>query len=284
MLWKADPSHVMKWPSPWGEGYPGWHIECSVMARERLGDEIDLHSGGEDNIFPHHECEIAQSCCATGHELFAHHWFHARHLFVEGAKMSKSKGNFFTARDLFAKGVEPAALRLELIRTHYRSNANFTMQGLTDSARMADRWRRFTAPPSPPTGSPAESQAARDDARAAFTDAMNDDLNVAAAIAEVNKFVAAVPNPSPADAELMRQFDAVLGVLDRPRLETAKTDIGVFTGGLAPDPAVIAKLEERAAARKARDFARSDAIRDELLAMGYAIKDVAGGKVEVSRA
>lgn len=281
MLWKADPSHVMKWPSPWGEGYPGWHIECSVMARERLGDEIDLHSGGEDNIFPHHECEIAQSCCATGRELFARHWFHARHLFVEGAKMSKSKGNFYTARDLFARGVEPAALRLELIRTHYRSNANFTMQGLTDSARMADRWRRFTENAA---GDPAESQAARDDARAAFTEAMNDDLNVAAAIAEVNKFIGAVPSPSPADAELMRQFDQVLAVLDRPRLGTARTEIGVFTGGLAPDPAVIAKLEERAAARKAKDFARSDAIRDELLKMGYAIKDVAGGKVEVSRA
>jgi cysteinyl-tRNA synthetase len=129
MLWKPDMSHLMRWPSPWGEGYPGWHIECSAMARMLLGDEIDIHSGGEDNIFPHHECEVAQSRCATGRPTFARHWFHTRHLVVEGEKMSKSKGNFFTARDLFAKGHTPAALRLELIRTHYRSNANFTVQG-----------------------------------------------------------------------------------------------------------------------------------------------------------
>jgi cysteinyl-tRNA synthetase len=132
LLWKPDPRHLMRWPSPWGDGYPGWHIECSAMARMLLGDEIDIHSGGEDNIFPHHECEVAQSCCATGRPIFSRAWFHTRHLQVEGEKMSKSKGNFFTARDLFAKGVTPAALRLELVRTHYRSNANFTLQGLQD--------------------------------------------------------------------------------------------------------------------------------------------------------
>ena len=167
LLWKEDPSHIMKWPSPWGEGYPGWHIECTVMSVARLRapqgrvlspDElaslvvdngqplIDLHSGGEDNIFPHHECEMAQSCCAFNASpaggSFAAMWFHPRFLLAEGAKMSKSKGNFFTARDLFAKGIEPGALRLELIKTHYRSNANFTMQGLADSQRMIDRWRR----------------------------------------------------------------------------------------------------------------------------------------------
>jgi len=140
MLWKPDPTHLMRWPSPWGEGYPGWHLECSAMAKMLLGDEIDLHSGGEDNIFPHHECEVAQSCCASGRPHFARVWFHTRHLQVEGEKMSKSKGNFFTARDLFAKGVTPAALRLELVRTHYRTNSNFTMQGLRDCQRMIDRW------------------------------------------------------------------------------------------------------------------------------------------------
>jgi cysteinyl-tRNA synthetase len=166
LLWKEDRSHIMKWDSPWGEGYPGWHIECTVMSVGRLCSRagqspltpvglqsfgqgqplIDVHSGGEDNIFPHHECEIAQSCCAfsEGKGSFARMWFHPRFLLVEGTKMSKSKGNFFTARDLFAKGIEPAALRLELIKTHYRSNANFTMQGLADSQRMVDRWRRFT--------------------------------------------------------------------------------------------------------------------------------------------
>jgi len=117
-------------------------LECSAMAAGLLGAEIDIHSGGEDNIFPHHECEIAQSRCAHNKPSFARLWFHTRHLIVEGEKMSKSKGNFFTARDLFAKGVTPAALRLEITRTHYRTNANFTMQGLADCQRMIDRWSR----------------------------------------------------------------------------------------------------------------------------------------------
>ena len=142
MLWKPDPHHVLKWDSPYGAGYPGWHLECSAMAAGLLGAEIDIHSGGEDNIFPHHECEIAQSRCAHNKPSFARLWFHTRHLIVEGEKMSKSKGNFFTARDLFAKGVTPAALRLEITRTHYRTNANFTMQGLADCQRMIDRWSR----------------------------------------------------------------------------------------------------------------------------------------------
>ncbi|NBQ16319.1 MAG: hypothetical protein EBU31_17330, partial [Proteobacteria bacterium] len=180
LLWKPDPRHLMRWPSPWGEGYPGWHIECSAMARMLLGDEIDIHSGGEDNIFPHHECEVAQSCCATGLPVFSRAWFHTRHLQVEGQKMSKSKGNFFTARDLFAKGVTPAALRLELVRTHYRSNANFTMQGLQDCQRMIDRWSRAHAQ----LVSAARDSAGPDESRPAgafeqalplFTEALSDD-------------------------------------------------------------------------------------------------------------
>ena len=132
LLWKPDPTHLMRWPSPWGEGYPGWHLECSAMALGLLAPEkgmIDIHSGGEDNIFPHHECEIAQSCAATGAPEFAKHWFHTRHLVVEGEKMSKSTGNYFTVRDLLAKGATPAAIRLELIRTHYRQNSNFHAAG-----------------------------------------------------------------------------------------------------------------------------------------------------------
>ncbi|MCC6970705.1 MAG: cysteine--tRNA ligase [Phycisphaerales bacterium] len=296
LLWKEDSSHIMKWDSPWGAGYPGWHIECSVMSFQRLvGNDlsatipngealIDLHSGGEDNIFPHHECEIAQSCCAFNATPdkggYARMWFHPRFLLVEGTKMSKSKGNFFTARDLFAKGVEPAALRLELVRTHYRSNANFTMQGLADSQRQVERWRRFVESAA---GDASHSQGSRDDAMLGFAQALNADLNIAAAIAEVNKFVARTEKPGTQDAELMKVFDGVLGVLELQRPVAASTDIGIFAPGVAPDPSVVAKLEERRAARAAKDFARSDKIRDELLAMGYAIKDVAGGKVEVRR-
>jgi len=301
LLWKEDPSHIMKWDSPWGSGYPGWHIECSVMSLRARGQGdrdqevrelrvpdgaplIDLHSGGEDNIFPHHECEIAQSCCAFNaapeQGAYASMWFHPRFLLVEGTKMSKSKGNFFTARDLFARGVEPAALRLELIKTHYRSNANFTMQGLTDSQRLVDRWRRI----GDAAGAGSGDDARRRECAAAFAAAMHEDLNIAAGIAAVNSWVAGIDAPTVADAALMRQLDAVLGVLSLERPAAVQSDIGVFAPGVAPEPAVIAKLEERRAARAAKDFKRSDQIRDELAAMGYAIKDIAGGKVEVRRA
>jgi cysteinyl-tRNA synthetase len=309
LLWKSDASHIMKWKSPWGEGYPGWHIECSVMSFARLvGQErhrasaasgaatgrrdlptlpdgqavIDIHSGGEDNIFPHHECEIAQTCSALNatpeQGTFARLWFHPRFLFVEGAKMSKSKGNFFTARDLFEKGYEPAAVRLELIKTHFRSNANFTEQGLKDSARIIERWRRFAE-----QGASGPAGTVNADARDAFAQAMNDDLNVAGAIGAVNTWVAETASPTRADAALMEQFDRVLGLLERERQRSLDTEIAIFAPGVSPDNAVVARLQERRAARAAKDFARSDRIRDELAAMGYEIKDIAGGKVEVRR-
>lgn len=282
LLWKADPSHIMKWDSPWGAGYPGWHIECSVMAAMRLADdlgEIDLHSGGEDNAFPHHECEIAQTCGHTGRELFARMWFHPRHLFIEGAKMSKSKGNFYTARDLFAKGIEPAAVRLELIKTHYRTNANFTMQGVTDSQRMVDRWRRVAAAGSD-GGAKVDPSAP---VLREFAAAMNEDLNVAGAIGVLNAWVGSISTPTPTDAATLQIIDGVLGVLRLEAPKATSTEIGVYLGGLSPDPAIEAKLAERKAARAAKDFKRSDELRDELLAMGYLIKDVAGGKVEIGR-
>lgn len=294
LLWKADPSHIMKWDSPWGAGYPGWHIECSVMAVMRLADnlgEIDLHSGGEDNAFPHHECEIAQTRGYTGSKLFARTWFHPRHLFIEGAKMSKSKGNFYTARDLFAKGIEPAAIRLELIKTHYRTNANFTMQGLVDSQRMVERWRRVAraGPVATPgvSGSTVAHCGIEDSASAAvlgeFASCMNDDLNIAGALGIVNAWAGSIESPSEADAQALRVIDGVLGVLSLDALRATATEIGVYLSGLAPNPAIEAQLAARREARAAKDFKQSDQIRDELLAMGLAIKDMAGGKVEVSR-
>ncbi|MBY0307256.1 MAG: hypothetical protein K2Q09_00800 [Phycisphaerales bacterium] len=284
LLWKADPSHIMKWDSPWGAGYPGWHIECSAMAGERLADAggaIDLHSGGEDNIFPHHECEIAQTRGCTGSPAYARTWFHPRFLLVEGSKMSKSKGNFFTARDLFAKGVEPGALRLELIRTHYRSNANFTMQGLEDSRRMLERWRRIAdaGGAGPAVNAGLSSAAVLDD----FATAMHNDLNVAEAVGVINGWTNSLGTPTAQDAAAMRAMDAVLGVLSLERAQSTATAIAVYLPGVTPSAEVEAKLEQRKAARAAKDFAASDRIRDELAAMGYAIKDVAGGKVEVSR-
>ena len=126
-LWKKDPDHLMKWESPWGEGFPGWHIECSAMAREYLGERIDIHTGGEDNIFPHHECEIAQSSQGND-EPFANYWVHRRHIFIEGKKMSKSAGNFYTVRDLLDRGYDGLEIRNSMIRLHYRANSNFTFK------------------------------------------------------------------------------------------------------------------------------------------------------------
>ncbi|MBS0197844.1 MAG: cysteine--tRNA ligase [Planctomycetes bacterium] len=303
LLWKEDPTHIMKWDSPWGAGYPGWHIECTVMsARRLLGDGvfesllarptagdaiIDLHSGGEDNIFPHHECEIAQSCgafCADpSHGTFSRSWFHPRFLMVEGAKMSKSKGNFFTAQDMFARGISAAALRLELIKTHYRSNANFTMQGLADNQRIIDRWRRV-ADAGPAGGPEFLEQARGDEAARAFADALNDDLNIASAIATVNGWINQIGTPTPRHAALMRMFDGVLGVVDLDRGQSTQTELALFAPGVEPSAKVEELLRRRREARAAKDFKASDAIRDELAAMGYAIKDAPGGKVEVRRA
>ncbi len=265
LLWKCDPSHVMKWDSPWGPGYPGWHIECSAMARQRLGDVIDLHSGGEDNIFPHHECEIAQSRCATGKPAFARHWLHVRHLMVEGEKMSKSKGNFYTIRDLLERGgdeITPAAIRLELIKTHYRANANFTIQGLKDSARQLRRWRELrTASASSPSTEPAGS------APSEFARAMHDDLNIAGAIAALNAWPVAA-NGAPKDSARFLQALDALGLNDEDTRPASTSD----------DAAEIESLiAARAAAKKAKNFAESDRIRDQLTAMGIEIKDTPQG-------
>jgi cysteinyl-tRNA synthetase len=286
LLWKPDPRHLMRWPSPWGEGYPGWHIECSAMARMLLGDEIDIHSGGEDNIFPHHECEVAQSCCATGRPVFSRAWLHTRHLQVEGEKMSKSKGNFFTARDLFAKGVTPAALRLELVRTHYRTNANFTLQGLQDCQRMVDRWSRAyaalvaAAASAIARGARSSDESAKPGAfergLADFTAALCDDLNVARAVAAVNEVVAArdvAPACPHRELASLLAMDSVLGVLGRnaPVAGAAPAEDPDFTRR------VEALLELRTAARAAMDWPESDRIRGELAALGVIVKDSPSG-------
>jgi len=308
MLWKPDPTHLMRWPSPWGEGYPGWHLECSVMAAELLGEEIDIHSGGEDNIFPHHECEIAQSRCAFNRPSFARFWFHTRHLFVEGEKMSKSRGNFFTARDIFAKGATPAATRLEIVRTHYRINSNFTIQGLTDCQKQIDRWARAAALLAERAGVPASAAADMagaahaaalltasakgaapgpiERALPAFAEALADDLNVARALAAINEAVGDAKGLAAADAarELiaLRRMDSVLGVFDRNEPVRGSGGGGGSGGRDASigasdadslEARVSALLTARADARKSKNFAESDRVRDELLAMGVAIKD-----------
>jgi len=297
LLWKEDESHTMKWPAPnhpdtknWGEGYPGWHIECTAMALGRLVDgglnaaahnhsTIDLHSGGEDNIFPHHECEIAQSCCFTGNQSFARHWFHPRFLMVEGQKMSKSKGTMHTLRDLTAKGIDPAAIRLELIKTHYRANADFSMQGLKDSARTIERWRRFKDSATPSGGSEHAI-------RQSVQDALNDDLNIAGAIGAINAWIKRTDNPTTTDAVLLDEFDAILGVLALKKPEAAQSADGIalYQPGVSPSEEIESLLTQRRDAKQSKDFAAADAIRDQLTAMGLSIMDKPGGKVEVAPA
>ncbi|MDP6601546.1 MAG: cysteine--tRNA ligase [Phycisphaerales bacterium] len=269
MLWKPDATHIMRWPSPWGEGYPGWHLECSTMAAALLGHEIDIHSGGEDNIFPHHECEIAQSRCSTGDEYFAKYWYHTRFLLVDGGKMSKSKGNFYTVRDLIAKGASPAAIRIELIRTHYRSNANFTLQGLRDAQRQIDRWQRlrhWLEQYATADGIAGPLRAAQD----RFMTAMCDDLNVAGAVGALNEGISEYDTSSPPDQPIPRdelaalmEMDQVLGVLD----------LGTGTTGDIDTARVEQLIGARNAARAAKDWDEADRIRAELTDMGVAIKD-----------
>jgi cysteinyl-tRNA synthetase len=274
MLWKPDPSHLMRWGSPWGEGYPGWHLECSVMAETLLGidGEIDIHSGGEDNIFPHHECEIAQSRCGTGASAFARYWFHTRHLVVEGSKMSKSAGNFYTVVDILAKGASPGALRLELVRTHYRQNANFTMQGLRDCQRQIDRWCRMARRLEEASPRSCDDAGPIERALGPFTESLCDDLNVQRAISVLNEAVGEHPADGAPDGdpvrelEALRRMDSVLGVLDRAEIEGEASD-----DGLAERMDVLIQARDDARAKK--DFDAADRIREEISALGVAIKD-----------
>jgi len=277
LLWKPDARHIMRWPSPWGEGYPGWHLECSVMAQSLLGRDgmIDIHSGGEDNIFPHHECEIAQTRCASGERYFARYWFHTRHLTVEGGKMSKSKANFYTLGDLQTRGASAAAIRLELTKTHYRSNANFTFQGLRDSQRLVDRWSRLEDALQTEQAK-SDGEAPLHEALQQFRAALSDDLNVAGAIGALNVGVGsyAIGQRPGSGADLQTELEALrtmlrtLGVLDLDRVADT-TDID---GAL-----VDSKIRQRNAARTAKDWKTSDRIRDELAQMGVAIKDSPDG-------
>ncbi len=193
-LWKPDASHLMRWPSPWGEGYPGWHIECSAMATALLGPSIDIHTGGEDNIFPHHECEIAQSEAATG-KPFSHFWMHTRHLMVDGTKMSKSKGNFYTIRDLVAKGYDPLVIRFALINTRYRESMDFSLKGLHEAASAVTTLRDLAEKLQMAVAAVDEAAGENDAGHALeaadqkmlqdFTRAMDEDLNISGALAAV---------------------------------------------------------------------------------------------------
>jgi cysteinyl-tRNA synthetase len=276
-LWKArvpDDGSVF-WPSPFGEGRPGWHIECSAMSMKLLGPGFDLHLGGEDLVFPHHEDEIAQSEGATG-QPFVKYWLHGAHLLVEGRKMSKSLGNFFTLRDLLAKGFNGREIRCLLLSAHYRETFNFTLDGLHGAKSSLSRideclakLREAAASQSPN----AVVDVSNAKALQRFSDALDDDLNVSSAWGVVFEWVRewnrclAEGSVTAADAAgalaAWDKMDSVLGI-------GAKSETEI--------PAEIsALLDARQAARKAKDFKRSDEIRAELQAKGWTIEDTPKG-------
>ena len=280
MLWKPDSQHIMKWDSPWGVGYPGWHIECSVMATQLLGaDVIDIHTGGEDLIFPHHECEIAQSCGATGQEQFARYWVHARFLMVEGDKMSKTKGNFFTARDVFegkvtGGPVHPAVLRFELIKSHYRANMNFTRKGLEDSAGIVRRMFELEQELIQATGGEAEPVGVDHPLVNRFAQALANDLNMAEALSHVVPWTRK-KHENPREAlGVWRRINSVLGI-EMGESETADQD--------PLYEQVLAWAAEVKAARARKDWSTSDAYRQKILDAGYQVQLEKDGNVIVNR-
>ncbi len=303
VLWKGgdrEEGDVALWESPWGPGRPGWHLECSAMSMQYLGESFDIHTGGVDNIFPHHTNEMAQSEGATGRS-FARYWLHAEHLLVDGGKMSKSVGNYHTIPDLLERGHRPSAIRYLLLSAHYRTQLNFTLGGLVKADRALERLEEFqrrlrsahalepaTASPAEPSASPGVEPARASigelarRAHEAFISAMDDDLSVSDAIAsvftmvrEVNRELDRVGDRLTAgDAEsalsLLHDFDAVFGVLSLRGAERRDAD-----------PALAAWMDERIAARQvareARDFASADAIRREIEERGIVIEDTPDG-------
>ena len=276
-LWKSDPKHLMKWKSRFGDdGFPGWHIECSAMARKHLGDRIDIHTGGEDNVFPHHECEIAQTECFTG-ESFARYWMHCKFLQVDGGKMSKSLGNVYTLDDVTERGYDLRVLRFALLRGHYRQPLNFTwaimdearatLDSLAEMVALLRHKAEHGADTLPTAGEGALTQAV-----AAFETAMNDDLGVPGALAALFGLRDAVlheafgPETAKEALAWLERVEGVFGFL------------GLDSGG-DDDAEIEALVRARDEARANKDWAESDRLRDELTARGIVLQDGPDGAV-----
>lgn len=287
-LWKKDAAHLMQWHSPWGWGFPGWHIECSVMSMKYLGEEIDIHAGGEDLIFPHHECEIAQSESLTG-KIFARHWVHTRFLQVEGQKMSKSAGNYFTVRDLIqseddgGRGVDPLAVRMTLLSGHYRKPFNFTFETLKVNIRHIERFKaaveKVDLARRSPTEGPDILRSTLSELYNRVLDAMLDDLNTPEALAAViegTKSILSCGDPFSKESAVtaavwLEKVNALLGIIHSQHgfvKETTSPELTEIVENL---------IQERAQARESKNFARADEIRDSLTSMGVKIMDTPDG-------
>jgi cysteinyl-tRNA synthetase len=299
-LWKAPKEGEAHWDSVIGPGRPGWHIECSVMSMKYLGPSFDLHAGGEDLAFPHHENEIAQSEALTG-QIFARFWMHVRFLLVEGKKMSKSEGNFYTLRDLVLQGHKPSSIRFLLTSVPYRKQLNFTTQGLEQAANSVGRLRDFKARIEMAKLEPGRNEAIQqlaEKTRAEMRAGMEDDLNTARALGAIFDMVREA-NTAADRGELRQddkapllaaldQFDEIFGVIkDDDAEKVAKATEWARAHGLLegsklpastiPDEQVEKLVAERTAAKKARDFARSDAIRAQLSEAGIVVEDTKDG-------
>ena len=292
VLWKAvkpeDEQVGAAWDTPWGRGRPGWHIECSAMSMQELGETFDIHAGGVDLVFPHHEDEIAQSEGATG-KPFVRYWLHGEFLLLEGGKMAKSTGNIFNLQDLVERGVGPASIRYLFLTAHYRSKLNFTFEGLAAAAEAVrrvrearDRLRDHPAVRDPdPSDTPGLHPAA-DEALAAFTAAMDQDLNSSVALAALHELVSRVnarlhelegrPISQAEQAAALRAFERIDGVFGFVSLSEREN---VVDDDLAAW--VEERIEARQAARRARDFGQADAIRDEIAARGVTVEDTPQG-------
>ena len=279
-LWKAwdENDGDVAWDSPWGKGRPGWHIECSAMSSEYLGDQFDIHTGGIDNMFPHHEDEIAQSEAASG-KKWVNYWLHCAHLMVNGEKMSKSLGNFFTLRDLQQKGWKGREIRWVLIGAHYRKKLNFTFEALEQARETLGRFDEFfqRMREIAQTGDGTEISQTVAGAEQAFAAAMGDDLNISEALAAMfdlqraaNRLADAGELTAAGGAEVLAAFrksDRIIGCFEVDAVKTEEF------------PAEVTALAEaRIEARKAKNFAESDRLRDEIAGLGFIVEDIPGGK------
>lgn len=250
-------NHSMHWPSPWGDGFPGWHLECSAIIHSTLGEPIDIHTGGVDHIGTHHTNEIAQTEAAYGVKL-ANYWMHNEHLLIDGQKMSKSKANYYTLKDVIDRGYDPLALRLLFLQSHYRSQANFSWEAL-DGAQASLKNLQAWADSSKQTALPAMDHTAIQRLQSEIKARMSDDLNSAQALAQISEFV---DKAAPSE-ELLREIDNILGLgLSR------RSD-------LMPDQKAL--IEERERARQAKDWNRSDELRNKLVEDGIELNDTPSG-------
>lgn len=273
-LWKKlvgqNEKHSLKWDSPWGEGFPGWHIECSAMILTNLGEQIDLHTGGEDNIFPHHECEIAQMEAKTGKKPFCHHWMHKRFIQLNAEKMAKSKGNVINLDDVIEKGFSPLDLRFLFLKVHYRQQLNFTWENLEvareERKKIQNLYQKIQ-------DSNIQSEIDHtDDARKKFFQNMEEDLNVSGALSVIHSFIR-ISNIGLEKSNLntekakkfLEDFDKVFGILEKNKTEELPIEIQNLKN-------------QRQQARENKDFAESDRLRDEIQNLGYRVEDSAEGQ------